>query len=184
MSRTNTSIFKVAKRYAASIFALSNSAEQAAQLVQSFQALAQALRDNPQVLAVLNHPHITREAKADLLKAAMPGADELTQRALQVIAMKNRAYAIGEIADALLEIMHAQSGEIEAVLTTARPMQKADQQAIAAAINTLTGKQAVIRSEIDAALIGGFTVKLGSTLMDASVQTKLAKFKQHLSDVA
>lgn len=184
MSRENTSISKVAKRYAYSIFALAKSEQTEKKLVAAFAALAKAIDANEDAMLLLRHPQIARSQKAALLQAIAKGADAILLRALEVIAMQGRSEFIVEIAAALEHLLHEESGEVEAIVTSATALSKEEEEAIAKAVSRYTGKHAFIKMKQDENLIGGFTVSVGSTLMDASLRSQLKKLEQHLTKQA
>lgn len=180
MSHSNTSISKVARRYAASIFALAKAENKADDLVKTFAELAQALAENPKAVALLRHPQIAKTQKAELLKNALKGADALSLKAIETIALKDRAGYIAEIAQGLLALLRVEKGEVQAVVRSAQALSSEQQTAIAGLVEKQTGKKPVLVHQQDASLIGGFTISIGSTLMDASIHTQLKKMQQAL----
>lgn len=180
MSHSNSSISKVARRYAASIFALAQEEKQAESVVKNFTELAAALHENPKVLAVLRHPQIAKSKKFALLKNALKGANALTLKAIETIILKNRAIHIGEIALGLEALLRDEKGEVKTIIRSAQPLSTQQQTAIGQLVEKQTGKKPVLMHQQDASLIGGFTVSVGSILMDASIHTQLKKMQQAL----
>lgn len=184
MSRSHATISAVAARYAKAIFELAALAKNEALVVQAFAALADALRENTAAFDALSNPQISREKKTALLQAALKGAPELALSAARTIADHGRANCIVGIADALSELLRAQSGAISAHVVSANALSSQQEQAIAKMVGDFTGKKAALTTSTNPNLIGGFTVSVGSTLIDASVNTRLNQLRGQLLQAA
>ena len=49
------------------------------------------------------------------------------------------------------------------------------------ALEKITGKQVVLQPNVDEALIGGLVARVGGTVYDASIRTRLNDIKQRLT---
>ena len=65
-------------------------------------------------------------------------------------------------------------------LTTAAAINPADLADIKKKLETLTGKQVDIDSNIDATLIGGAKAQIGSTIYDGTIKNQLNKMRMKL----
>lgn len=184
MSRSHATISAVAGRYAKAIFELAVAAKNEASVVQAFAALSEALRGNEAARDILAHPQISREQKAVVLEGALKGAPELALSAARVIAAHGRSAHIDAIADALQDMLRTQSGEVSARVISAQKLSSQQEQAIAKLVGDFTGKKASLATSTNPDLIGGFTVSVGSTLIDASVTTRLNQLRQQLLQAA
>jgi F-type H+-transporting ATPase subunit delta len=52
-----------------------------------------------------------------------------------------------------------------------------------ATLKTRAGKDVTLKTTVDASLIGGLVVKLGSTMIDTSIRAKLAALKNAMKEV-
>ena len=62
-----------------------------------------------------------------------------------------------------------------AVVRTARPMRDAERKRIEGMLAKIAGGEIELSSEVEPSLIGGIQLRIGSTLVDASVAAKLDK---------
>ncbi len=180
MSRSHATISAVAARYAKAIFELAVTAKNEAAVVQAFAALAESLRENTAAADALSNPQISREKKSALLQAAFKGAPALALNAVRTIAEHGRANCVIAIADSLVEHLRTQSGAISAHVVSANKLSSQQEQEIAKLVGTFTGKKAELTTSTNPDLIGGFTVSVGSTLIDASVNTRLNQLRGQL----
>ena len=73
-----------------------------------------------------------------------------------------------------------QRGVVEAVATAAAPLSADETEALQRKVAQMTGRTVDLRIDVDEALIGGLTVRVGDTLYDASVRGRLERLRQRL----
>ena len=74
----------------------------------------------------------------------------------------------------------ARRGDVTAVVTSAQPL-TADQAAkIEAALSAKYGAKIRMEQVVDPSLLGGMTVRVGSTMVDSSLSNKLTRMKAAL----
>ena len=84
-------------------------------------------------------------------------------------------------AEQLEKELDARLGFAEADITSARELGGAEKRSLEAQIQKLTGKKVRARFGLDASLLGGVVVRLGSTIYDGSVKGQLEKIKEAIS---
>ena len=69
---------------------------------------------------------------------------------------------------------------VQATVTSAVALDKADVDAIRKEAERLTGKSVVMTAEVDASIIGGVVTKIGNVVLDGSVRTDLEMLRESL----
>jgi len=64
-------------------------------------------------------------------------------------------------------------GELTAEITSARPLDAAQVDAIKQNLRTRMGRDIAVDLNVDPAILGGLVVKIGSQMIDSSIRTKL-----------
>ena len=90
-------------------------------------------------------------------------------------AQNGRARDIVDAQGAFDELYAKQRGVKRAVVRTAREMTGAERQRIEAILAKAVGGEVELTSEVDASLIGGIQLRIGSQLVDASLAAKLER---------
>lgn len=180
MSINRTQALQISRRYATAIFALAADAKKAGKVVEEFQVLARAIAESPGLASALASPIVSNPQKAATLAALMKKADALTLRAVETIASAGRAEAIPAIAARMQDMLSAQQGEVEATITSARPLAAAAQKQLSAALAKATGKKVQLKLENDPAVLGGVRIELGSLLLDATLSGALTNMRAEL----
>ena len=75
-------------------------------------------------------------------------------------------------------------GIVEAIVTSAAPLEEAERAALAERLAALTGQRVEIEERVDPALLGGLQVRIGDRLIDGSVRGRLERLRATLSTTA
>ena len=128
--------------------------------------------DNPAM------PHAERQAMVGKIFAGRVALGPLNLA--RFLAKRGRFEILPAVAAEFTRLLNRRNGVVEAVITSAAPLTAAETDAISARVATMTGSDVILRTEIDPALIGGLTVKVGDQLLDASVRGRLERLRGRL----
>jgi len=80
-----------------------------------------------------------------------------------------------KVAEVYGSLMKAKRGEVDATITSADELTKAETNAIAAAIKATSqgASNVVISTQVDPSIIGGIQVQIGDQFLDLSVKSKI-----------
>lgn len=105
---------------------------------------------------------------------------QLTLETLKSMAIRNRLMFVGGLINGFKTIIAKQSGKIGVELVSASELSPDLVERLKAAVNKATGKEPEFKTKIDPSLIGGVRVKVGDTLIDASVEAQLEKIRRQM----
>lgn len=106
----------------------------------------------------------------------------LTEKFLGVIAQKRRLAVLGDIVFAAQAIISDFKGEVVAHVTAAQALDQKQIDAIAHSFKQVLGKDVQVQLRVDAEIMGGLIVRVGSRLIDSSVRTKLERLHRTLKN--
>jgi F-type H+-transporting ATPase subunit delta len=115
----------------------------------------------------------------DKLNAKLELRKEL-RNLLAVLIDNGRIGAVSEVAQAYRHLLQKQLGIRQAEIVTARELDAAERNALAAEIGKLAGSRIEASFKLDAAILGGTVVRIGSTVYDGSVRGRLDRLKEAL----
>lgn len=172
----------VAERYAQAIFELGEETNQLASLCDGFSDFARSYEQSAELRAVLTNPLLPSEKVRQILRsvAERMGIVELGLSALVVLWRRRRLFAVSEIATRLSQLRDIKEGVIRAHLTTAIPMPESYYQALTDRLAQATARRVILEHQVDPSLIAGAVARVGDSVLDASVQGRLDKFKQQV----
>lgn len=171
----------VARRYAEAVFELGEEGNALEQWQDDLTVLAEVTAD-PQVLAVLENEKTPLEQRRALLDRALTGLSPLARNLARLLLVRGRLGLLPEIARIFTEMLDQRNGVVRAQVTTAIPLDAADQRAVAERLRTLTGaRQVQIDARVDPAIIGGLVARVGDRLIDGSTRSRLVQLKRQLA---
>jgi F-type H+-transporting ATPase subunit delta len=139
-----------------------------------------AVRDVPELRAVLRNPQIDPRAKAAALDAITGGVHDLVRNFLRLLAEKGRIAEVEEIDRELERLVAREQGQITVELTTAQELTDEEAREIVDQITKASGRRVEATRTVDPGLIGGIVLQAGSFRIDASVRGRLNRLRQDL----
>jgi|SRR5688500_11241876 len=137
---------------------------------------------NADLQNVFSNPAITHANKekvlGDLIAKTKPS--KTTANFLKVLLQNGRLNDIGEINTRFASVLEERSGVVSAEITSARELPDAERADFEQNLEKITGKQVNISFAVDENLIGGVITRIGSTVYDGSVKTKLENLREQL----
>jgi F-type H+-transporting ATPase subunit delta len=148
--------------------------------------IAEAMRTQPEVHGLLLNPGVTvaRRVQAIQVVASSLGLTPLVSKLLVVFAERASLRVIPELAAAYRARLLERRNIVSAHITTAMPLSADTAERVGRALGQATGKQILMSSGVDPAIIGGAVARIGSTVYDGSVTTQLARMRQKLVENA
>ena len=140
-----------------------------------------AVRDVPELRAVLRNPQIDPRAKSAALEAITGGAQETVRNFLKLLAEKGRIGEVEEIERELERLVGRAQGQITVELTTAQELTDEAARGIVDQIARASGRKVEATRKVDPDLIGGVVLQAGSFRIDASVRGRLERLRQELA---
>jgi F-type H+-transporting ATPase subunit delta len=168
------------RRYAEAAFELATRDDALDAWAGGLQLASQLIADE-RVAAALGNPARPYPDRAalleELLKDRVPGG---VLRLAGLLAQRGRIDRLPDVAADFQRLLDARRGIVEARVTSAAPLTTDETRAVEAWVARTTGKQVHLSATVDESLIGGLTVRVGDTLMDASVRGRLERLRTEL----
>ncbi|RKF13866.1 F0F1 ATP synthase subunit delta [Roseovarius spongiae] len=175
----------IAERYATAIFELSQETGELAALESGVDALAAALDASADLREVISSPVIGREDQARAIEAlaAEMGLTAALSKGLALMAQKRRLFVLPQLVAQLRALIAEEKGEVNAEVTSAKALTKAQSDKLAKTLKARVGKDVKINATVDESLIGGLIVKVGSKMIDTSIRSRLSSLQNSMKEV-
>jgi F-type H+-transporting ATPase subunit delta len=173
-----------AGRYATALFDLAFESGALERVEADLEALAAAILASADLRAMLKSPVYDADAKARAIAAIADkaGAAPLTKNFLGVVAKNRRLFALEGVIAAFRERLAAHRGEVSAEAVSAAPLNTDQTKRLRGEIERVVGKAVNLTVKVDPELLGGMVVKVGSTMIDSSLKTKLNRLKSVMKE--
>jgi F-type H+-transporting ATPase subunit delta len=178
----------VAQRYAKALYALANERGQLPMVEKELRSFLSLLTSSEELKRFITSPLLRRDVIVKGLDAlfAKAGISGLAQQFFHVVVKNGRAAAIPVVIHAFLNLLAAHRGEVVAQVTAAHPLSDIQQTMIASALQQALSakgvKKIIISAKVDANVLGGMMVQIGSSLYDGTIKGKLQKLSQVLKN--
>jgi F-type H+-transporting ATPase subunit delta len=169
----------IAERYGLALYELADEAKCLDEVAGDLESLKTLITDSADLDKLLRSPLIDRDDKARAMTTILEqgGANALTRRFVGVVAENNRLFVLAEMITAYLAELSRRRGEITAEVTSARPLNDEQLQALSESLRAKLGGKVSVEPHVDPSLIGGLVVRVGSRMIDASLKTKLQRLQ-------
>jgi F-type H+-transporting ATPase subunit delta len=173
----------LADRYAAALADVALADNAADKIRGELDAFLGLLREAPQLGTLLSSPAVPKAGKRAVLEVLVKrlGASRTLRNFLFVVLDHRRTRLIPEIQQALDRQLDERLGVTRAEVTSARELPKGDQARLQAVLAKLTGRRIEAEYSLNPDLIAGTVVKIGSTIYDGSVRTRIEKLRHQLA---
>lgn len=174
---------QVAQRYARALMELAEESGAIEKIATDLrQLVALALSHDGVLLATLSNPVFTLEERRGVLDTMLGrmGLHPMTANIARLLLDKSRFAALPDIADTFSREADARAGRVRVKVQTAEPLTGPLEAEVRTALERVTGKSVVLETEVAAGLIGGMVARVGGTVYDASIRTRLENIKSRL----
>jgi len=171
---------RAARRYAEAAFELATR-DKAHDAWRDGLAFAAAVLGDPRIARAASdpgQPFAERRKLVDRLLEKHVSAS--VANLVRLLAQRGRLEMLPLIAAQFQRLLNRERGIVEATVTSARSVDVAETKALTARIRTMTGADVDLTTAVDPGLIGGLTVRVGDTLLDASVRGRLERLREQL----
>ncbi|MBE7517470.1 MAG: ATP synthase F1 subunit delta [Chloracidobacterium sp.] len=176
------SVETIARRYGgalADIVINAGTARDVKSELEQFSGIFAESRDLHAVFANPAIPHLSKEKVLNaLLERTKPS--KTTANFLRVLVKNGRITELGEINERFDSILDERSGVVMAEIVSATEIAPDERAKFQTNLEKLTGKQVNVSYSIDKNIIGGVVTRIGSTVYDSSVRTKLQNLREQL----
>lgn len=166
-------IVTLARPYAQAVFSLAKEENRLEEWSEMLNFLA-SLANDQQFQACIGDPNVSGEQLESLILSI--SGDKLTQSGknfVKELVKNGRVAVLPQIAELYESLKADQGGMLEAQVTSAFPMSKAQVKELVGKLEVKFGKKITAKVEVNPELIGGVKIEIGDDVIDASVQAKL-----------
>ena len=164
--------------YARALLAFAADAGNVEQLVDELGEVVEAINGVAGLRDALESPRVGVESKVDLLDKAFAGKVEKgLLHFLKVVGNKGRFDCLGAIASSAKTLRDEMSGRVQAVVTSASPMDSEVVGRITDQLSKTLGKDVSLQVLVNPEILGGIVVRVGDTVYDGSVVNQLSQVR-------
>jgi F-type H+-transporting ATPase subunit delta len=147
------------------------------------QEIERLLHESDDLRRIWENPAVPADQKRKLLDAIVQreAIEKPVRNFMAVLIDHRRVQFLPRIVEQLGKEFDARLGFAEAQISSARELGADEKRSLESQIERVTGKKVRAQYGLDASLLGGAVVRIGSTIYDGSVKGQLEKIKEAIS---
>lgn len=176
----------VAGRYASALFDLARDEKKVDEVEKDLKAFQAMYDESDDLRRLVRSPVIASDDQGRALEALLgkAGVSGLTGNFFKLIARNRRLFAAADMVKAFHALAARSRGEVSAEVASAHALSDAQLSDLKSSLKAAVGKDVTLSTRVDASLLGGLVVKVGSRMIDSSLKTKLANMKVAMTDAS
>jgi F-type H+-transporting ATPase subunit delta len=179
LASETTGVSALAERYAAALFDIAEERRMLDEVASDLRQLRAMLASSVDLMRVVRSPVLSRQEQGRAVAALAVRAEisSLVRDFLAVVAKNRRLFAVPAMIEAYLATLAERRGEVTASVTAAQPLNDQQLEALSEHLRRTVGRRVSVDVRVDPRLIGGLIVKVGSRMVDSSVESKLRRLQ-------
>lgn len=175
---------RIGTRYARALLELAREQGQADKVGQDLAAFAEAWDASEALRGVFLDPANAADDRRKLVDALAARMDcaELLRNTVRLLSDRRRMAHLPEVAEAYALLAEETEGKVRAEVTSAVALSDDYYDRIQQALAAATGQEVVLVRKTDPSLIGGVVTRVGDTIIDGSLRTRMNELGDELLD--
>src|SRR3954466_14424934 len=175
---------EIATVYARSLFEVASERDSLDVVRDQIGQFADVLQDNRDLQVFFFSPYFSTEEKKDGLGKAVEGADETVSNFLELLVEKHRMPAVFRIRRELDRLWEHANQLLPVTITSAIELDPSTVEGIGKAIGEQTGRKVQLTADVDPDLLGGIVLRVGNSILDASIRNRLDQLRRQVAKAA
>jgi F-type H+-transporting ATPase subunit delta len=172
---------EIATVYARSLFEAADDAGKLDEIREQLGQFADALDGDRDLQVFFFSPYLSSEEKKDGAHKAVTGADDLFRNFLDLLIENHRVPAVFGIRREYDALWDRENKRLPVSVVSAVELDDAIVKRIGDQIAEQTGQQVELSSSVDPGVLGGLVVRVGNTVLDASVRNRLETLRREVA---
>ncbi len=174
----------VAARYAQAVFESAKADDRLEETLEQLSFIGTLLRDHGPLRELINHPGVAAGEKVALFGRLLHGSwSSLVHAFITMVIALERADALPQIAQTLQELVDAERRVLRVTVRSPYPLPHAVLERLRVRLEHREQQHVLMTMELDAKLLGGLQVFVGSRVIDTSVRRQLDDLRERLQSV-
>ncbi len=172
---------KLTTSYSNSLHEAASSANILNDVAAECAGLLSLIAESRELNIVLDSPVISKFKKISIVNTLFKDkVKDLTLNLILLVIKNRRESYLKLILEDFLQMKDSKEGIIKPVYTTALELTEDEKIKLKKEIDSITKKNSIPSFEVDPALIGGFTINIGDSIIDGSVKRQLEMMRKSL----
>ncbi|MEM1172636.1 MAG: ATP synthase F1 subunit delta [Cyanobacteria bacterium P01_H01_bin.35] len=176
---------EIVEPYAAALMSLAKSKELTERFAEDVRGLINIMDESPEFKQLMGNPVIKPEDKKAVLQRMVgEQVDPFMRNFLMLLIDRGRIIFLEQIGKQYLALLRELNKTVLAEVTSTVELNEDQKNTVRERVKSMTGATGVdIETKIDPSLLGGVIIKIGSQIIDSSLQGQLRRIGNSLKAV-
>ena len=172
---------EIASVYARSLFEVAMEQDKLDKVRDELGEFADAVHASRELQVFLFSPYFSTKEKSEGLDKAISGADETTVNFLRLLIEKHRMPVVFRVRAEFDKLWEEENRLLPVTITSAVELPKSTVKQIGDRIAEQTDRKVDLSANVDPDILGGIVVRVGNSVLDASIRNRLENFRKQVA---
>jgi F-type H+-transporting ATPase subunit delta len=172
---------EIAQVYARSLYEVAQDRGELDEVREQLGQFADALEENRELATFFFSPYFSTEEKKDGLHRAVDGALDSVRNFLELLVENHRMPVIFRVRREFDRLWEEAHRLLPVEITSAVKLDESVAARIGEEIGRQTGRRVELKSTVDPDVIGGIVLRVGNSILDASIRTRLENLRKQVA---
>jgi F-type H+-transporting ATPase subunit delta len=175
---------EIADVYSRSLFEVANEHDKLDRVRDELATIADALAQDRQLQVFFFSPYFSTEEKRDGLQRMVVDGDPAVVNFLELLVEKHRMPALFRIRRQFDVLYDRANRRLPVHVTSAVPLDEGVVRELERRIHDQTGQNVQLESRVDEDILGGIVLRVGNSILDASIRHRLEQLRREVAKAA
>jgi ATP synthase F1 delta subunit len=175
---------EIAKVYARSLFEVAREQGKLDAVREQLGQFVDALNQYRELAVFFFSPYFSIKEKQDALGRVLDGADPILLNFLSLLIEKHRMPVIFRMRDAFERMWEEENRTLPVEITSAIELDQGTIESLARQIGERADRKVKLATRVDPDILGGLVVRVGNSILDASIRNRLEQLRRHVAQGA
>jgi F-type H+-transporting ATPase subunit delta len=175
---------ELAQVYGRSLFGVALEQGRLDELREQLGQFADALDRQRELAVFFFSPYFSTAEKTRSLGGLLDGADEILINFLTLLIENHRMPVIFRIRQEYERLWEEENRTLPVEITSAIALDQATTESLGRTIGERAGRTVTLASRVDPDILGGIIIRVGNSILDASIRNRLEQLRRHVAQGA
>ncbi len=175
---------ELAQVYARALFEVAREQGKLDVLREQLAQFAEALEGDRQLAIFFFSPYFSTAEKEQGLERVLEGADDSFVNFLRLLIEKHRMPVLFRIRQVYQQMWDEENKVLPVEITSAIELDQATTESLGNRIGERAGRKVTLAARVDPEIIGGIILRVGNSILDASIRNRLERLRRHVAQGA
>jgi len=171
---------EIAQVYARSLFEVAQEQGKLDVVRDELGQITEALEENAELRLFFYSPYFSTDEKRDGLRRTVTDADPVMMNVLDILVENHRLPVLPRLRREYERRWREANNLLPVTVTSAVELDDAVVERIGDEIGRQTGRTVELTREVDPSIVGGFVVRVGNAILDASIKNRLDNLRKQI----